>query len=66
MVYREGDIFGSTNFSRYYILTRPTSAKSYCAVSLSDGNRWDCPSHDIESAVAGLVFVGRDMSIIIE
>ena len=66
VVYREGDIFKDVEYSEYYILARPSSAKSYCAISLSEGSRWDCPSCDIESATAGLTFVGRDKNITID
>ena len=60
--FRCGDIFKCRD-GVYYILARCNSWPSYVAVSLAHGNGWLESHRDINEAVAGLVFVGRNLNI---
>lgn len=59
--YKVGDIFFKPSAEEYYILTE--SGSGYSTICLNDGVPWHSDEPTIESAVAELNFIGRNMKI---
>lgn len=62
-----GDLYLDESDNEVYILaTVSSTGKSWVAICLKDGQRWNNPADSIQEAIEGLTPIGRKFTITIE